>query len=267
MPWFPKRLASRWFGRFARLHFRRELRMWLLGLFIKIYDIDMSEAEFPLKKYKTLDELFTRRFRKGARTIQSDFWIHPVDGVVTAAGRVKGNQAFQIKGWNYPLNTLLGHQTYAFDGGIFLTYYLCPTDYHRVHSPCTGDLVSVKHMQGQLWPVNDWSVNHIKNLFCENERIAFNYHTEYGDVAIVMVGATNVGDIEVSSDHTFRTNLAKKTQAHVRNYNPPIDVRIGQEIGIFHMGSTVIVLASPEFAKHLKKIPKGLVKLGEPVIV
>jgi phosphatidylserine decarboxylase len=262
MPLLPKRIMSFCFGELARARFPDPLRLWILKAFVSFYKIDMNEAEKPLESYKTLDRLFTRRLKKGARPIQSD-WIHPCDGELTANGLILKDQAFQVKGWNYSIGKLLGEQRYDFDQGVFLTYYLCPRDYHRVHSPVTGEILSVRHLQGQLWPVNDWSVNRITELFCQNERVVINMLTERGYVSVVMVGATNVGQIEVKCAPDLRTNLPNGSTPYFESFSPPIKVKVGDELGVFHLGSTVVVMMSPEYAKGFQELPRTKVKLGE----
>lgn len=254
---------SRSFGKFSHAEFPDPLRLSILTAFAKMYRLNLAEAERPLADYKTLDALFTRRLKAGLRPVQSD-WIHPVDGTLCANGRIQSNQAFQVKGWNYSIAKLLGEESAVFDRGAFLTYYLCPTDYHRVHSPASGEIVSVRWLQGQLWPVNDWSVNRVKELFCLNERVVLNYQTPRGRMAVVLVGATNVGQIEVMCDPELRTNVGTPSaQPYVRQFSPPKPVRVGDEIGVFHLGSTVVVLLSEEFARDYREQPRTAVHLGK----
>jgi len=262
MPLLPKRILSFCFGEFARARLPDPLRLWVIKGFAKFYKIDMSEAEKPIERYKTLDALFTRRLKPGLRPIQSE-WIHPVDGELTANGIIMKDQAFQVKGWEYSLSKLLGEQRYDFDRGVFLTYYLCPTDYHRVHSPVSGEIVSIRHLHGQLWPVNDWSVNHVKELFCQNERVVINMHTNRGPVAVILVGATNVGQIEIKCDPELRTNLPGRHAPYFKSFSPPIEVKAGDELGAFHLGSTVVVIMSPEYAQGYKELARQKVKLGQ----
>jgi phosphatidylserine decarboxylase len=262
MPLTPKRLMSFLFGEFARLRFPNPFRAIIIRSFVSFYKINMDEAEKPIDRYRTLDALFTRRLKPGARPIQSD-WIHPVDGELTANGLILKDQAFQIKGWNYSIGKLLGEQRYDFDRGVFLTYYLCPRDYHRVHSPVSGEILSVRHIQGQLWPVNDWSVSRIQELFCQNERVVVNMLTDRGYVSVILVGATNVGQIEIKCAPNLRTNLPAGHTPYFQNFTPPIKVQVGDELGVFHLGSTVVVLMSPDFAKGYVELPRGNVRMGE----
>jgi phosphatidylserine decarboxylase len=266
VPWLPKRLLSRCFGKFAQAHLPDPLRKIVLSGFAKLYHLKMEEADRPLMSYPTLDALFTRHLKPCLRPILAD-WVHPCDGVLSSHGFIRENQGFQAKGWTYSITKLLGRETTEFEGGIFLTYYLCPTDYHRIHSPVTGKIDSLCHLQGQLWPVNAWSVGRIRELFCVNERVVLNYETAKGPLAMVMVGATNVGQIEVSFDASIHTNVGAEIGRPVfKTYDPPKAVKVGDGVGAFHMGSTVIVLASREWTKSF--VPGGpkAVRLGESVL-
>jgi phosphatidylserine decarboxylase len=236
----------------------------ILKTFVKLYRINMEEAELPLNEYKSLDELFTRRLRPGARAVTSD-WIHPVDGVLTANGRIHSNMAFQVKGSSYPISKLLGEQRYDFEKGVFFTYYLCPTDYHRVHAPVAGEIVSVRHLQGLLCPVNEDIVNNVRDLFCQNERVVINMHTEKGPVAVVMVGATNVGQIEINVAPDLVTNLPYGSTPFFDSFSPPIAVNAGDELGAFHMGSTVVVIMNPQYSIRYQDQPQRRVRLGEGI--
>lgn len=263
--WAPNRIISRVTGWFARRRLPRFIRGFVLEKFVNYTGINMSEADKPLLEYKSVDALFTRRLKPGLRPIQAG-WIHPCDGTLTANGRILNNQVFQVKGWNYTLTKLLGEQHYKYEKGYFLTYYLCPRDYHRVHSPVSGDIESIRHLQGQLWPVNKFGVDRIPELFCLNERVVLNYNTAFGDVAMIMVGATNVGDIEIFADPGINTNLPWGAEPYFNRFDTPVKVKAGDEIGAFHLGSTVIVVVNEEYARVIKEMVPRPVKMGELVV-
>ena len=173
--------------------------------------------------------------------MNGDF-IHPVDGKLTQIDKIQSNQMIQAKKWSYSLNKFVSddHLDKYVDGD-YLIYYLCPTDYHRVHSPIDGQIKKVKYIPGALWPVNDWSVNNVKNLFVKNERLIFYIDTKFGEMLSVMVGATNVGKMTVSFSEEFQPNpswIKGRVIEHI--YSNPIQIKCGDELGIFHMGSTVV---------------------------
>lgn len=260
--YLPKNHLSRVVGRLAHLREPKWLARRARDWFVKRYNINLDEAELPLEQYESIGDLFIRRLKPGARPIQGSV-VHPCDAVLTVAGKVESDRLIQTKGIDYSLNELLRDPSAvsAFLGGHFLTYYLCPTDYHRVHSPISGTVEKVIHVPGRLWPVNPWSVENISQLFAVNERVIFRLRTAVGPVAVVMVGATNVGQISVSFDSSIRTNVAGALTTAVRDYKHSI--KVGDELGIFHMGSSVVVVY-PEGA--LKELPAiGPVKLGQAI--
>lgn len=265
LPYLPNRAISRWVGRILNAKWPEFIRVFALKAFARMYGIKLEEAELPIDKYPTLGALFTRKLKPGIRPILSQ-WVHPVDGTLTHSGRIRNNMAIQVKRWDYPISTLLGEQSYAFDGGVYLTYYLSPKDYHRVHSPITGEITSIRHLQGQLWPVNARAVKNVKHLFCVNERLVFRFSTDLGDLALIMVGALNVGNMTVSFDDSFRTNLSGHREPILKRYDPPHEVMVGDELGIFHLGSTVVVLASAELARNYRDLRLAPVYLGAAVV-
>ena len=98
------------------------------------------------------------------------------------------------------------------------------------------------HVPGELWPVNDWSVQAIKDLFTVNERVGIMIEAEK-TAALVMVAATNVGNITISFDEKVKTNAREPELApRERSYDPAVELKKGDEVGIFHLGSTVIML-------------------------
>lgn len=244
MPLLPKDELSTAVGRLVSRKLPGPLGRGAVELFARYYKIDMSEAEYPIDHYKTIGELFTRRLRPGARPV-GDGIVHPADSLVTEAGVIERMQLIQAKGRTYTLPEFLrsSHWAETFEGGTFFTYYLCPTDYHRVHSPVSGGIVWSCHVPGELWPVNEWSVGAIDSLFAVNERVVAVAETPKGKVAIVMVAATNVGDIAVCFDEGISTTRrGGERAAREKVYEPPRPVEKGQEFGVFRMGSTVILL-------------------------
>lgn len=231
----------------SRLPFglHRAVRDW----FIRTYKVDLSDAEKPVQAYETLGDFFVRHLKPGARPLDPGIMVSPVDGTLTQMGRFVGEAAklTQIKGLDYSLDDLAGPgwdlNKYRDQGG-FLTIYLAPYNYHRIHSPIQGHITQVTYIPGALWPVNTWSVSHIPGLFVVNERIAVEIESPAGKVLLVMVGATNVGRITLD----FRPGIAgnQRPRSKERIWRPinPLPVEKGQAIGCFELGSTVIMALS-----------------------
>ena len=290
----PKELLSRCLGRLERLERPKWFVEFSKNWFVKRYRLNMSEAEKDLSAYRSLNQLFTRRLKAGLRPIESEV-VHPCDAVISQCGKLDDGKLIQAKGWTYTAKELLGFEViegaakkasggvaWAQQGengdsgaslreGFFATYYLCPTDYHRVHFPVSGKLVRVTHLVGKLWPVNLWSVNHVRNLFCRNERVVFELDVPGADRAklyMVMVGATNVGHITSELVPGLVTNRNAFRGPSVFDFHhAPIPVSVGDEAGIFQMGSTVILVANEEFMRlyPLQCTPSGVL-LGQTLL-
>jgi len=249
--WIPKNLLSYWVGKFMYLKFPRPLAQWLINTFAKRYRIHIEEAENPLSAYASIGDFFTRRLKEGVRPLGDSAYVHPADSVITARGRISKAQLIQAKGRMYSLEKFLGVSSVAeWENGFFVTYYLCPTDYHRVHSPIDAWVKEVKYIPGALWPVNEWSVNTIDELFVQNERVVVELESSRGALALVFVGATNVGSIRLTLEPSLKTNHAHVRSAQTWRYSPhQMKIEKGQELGMFCMGSTVIVVAKDSWSE------------------
>ena len=242
----PKNHLSRAIGRLVHLRLPRPLARRLVRWFASTYQIDVGAAALAEHEYPSIGHFFIRDLREGLRPIESDL-VSPVDGVLRNFGEVENGRLEQIKGKSYTVARFLGDHEYArrFDNGAYFNLYLSPQDYHHVHSPVSGNIVRSVHIPGKLWPVNDWSLANIDELFSINERVVTYVETEaYGLVAVVMIGATNVGKISVTYD-TFISNYVAAKRPATRGYAPPIPIAAGDRLGTFHMGSSVVVLLEP----------------------
>jgi phosphatidylserine decarboxylase len=267
MPVLPKNDLSHAVGRFVHIPIPGPIGRKSVELFARYYDINLDEAEHKLEMYPSIGALFTRKLKEGVRPLGEAKIVHPADALITEAGPIDQNALIQAKGRSYSVQGLLGGGPYqeAFDGGEFATYYLCPTDYHRVHSPVDGKIVWSNHIPGALWPVNDWSTEKIPNLFNVNERIVTVIETEDKKlVALVMVAATNVGNMTMSYDDKISSKTrGRDRKPQPKTYDPGRLIRRGDEIGIFHMGSTVVMLYAPGVVQNdLRKLKGTRSKVG-----
>ncbi len=245
MPVLPKSDLSHWVGKFAHQKWPEPVNQLIIQKFAEAYNIRLDEAEKDISEYSTLGEFFTRRLKPGVRPIGTGI-LHPCDALITSAGKIDSQRLMQAKGKSYSCAELLRNSRLAheFEGGTFITYYLCPTDYHRVHSSVDGNIIWSCHIPGEFWPVNDWSVKNVSNLFSENERVVTLIDSKgFGKVALVLVAATNVGNIQMFYDENICTNR-RSHEEHVREktYDLPRPIDRGDELGMFKMGSTVIAL-------------------------
>jgi len=214
--------------------------------FIKKYAVDLTQAQIQnINEYKNFNAFFTRRLLVNSRPIAQDknTIISPVDGVISAFGNIQKNQILQAKGFEYTLENLLVNDAFVdkLINGEFITLYLSPKDYHRVHMPITGQLLKTIYVPGKLFSVNINTTNHIKNLYAKNERVIVFFQTSLGIMVLILVGAIIVSSINTNWLKKDVLRAAKKIKSW-NHSNENIIFAKGAEIGYFELGSTVIVL-------------------------
>lgn len=248
----PRKKISKWIGRLAFKKFPKSIQNMINLTYAQFFGINLNETEFPYYDYNSLGDFFIRRLKVGARPIGNSPLIHPCDSRITEKGKITKAQLIQAKGILYSLEnfTQIEDCREKYDEGYFLTYYLSPKDYHRVHSPVDGMITQIKYCTGDLWPVNDWSIQNIPQVYEQNERIYVELATEYGPVGVIFVGATNVGSIALKFERKLFTNWKIPSKSIV--YSPPLEIKKGEELGMFKMGSTVVVLYGPEWLDKFK---------------
>jgi phosphatidylserine decarboxylase len=234
--------------------------------FLKLYAVDMTEAAQgdPLS-FGSFNEFFTRTLKPGARSIAADpaAIACPVDGTISEAGSIDGERLVQAKGRCYALTELMAARPWArdFEGGSFATIYLAPFNYHRVHMPLRGQLKDTVYVPGRLFSVNAATAAHVPKLFARNERVLTLFDTAFGQVAVILVGALNVGSIAT----VWAGDIAPAARPVITRL-PPQDVSLekGEELGRFNMGSTVILLFQRNRAQWLSEVRAGaIVRLGQ----
>ena len=238
---------SRFAGVLANCQVPRALRPSVYRGYCRVFGANPDEAELDLAEYPTINGFFTRKLKNGLRPIATGAIVSPADSGVGACGRVENGTLVQAKGRDYSLGALLGDAALAerMDGGTFITLYLAPKDYHRVHAPLDGDISAAKYIPGELWPVNVFAVAHVADLFAVNERIVITFHPRAGGImAVVLVGATMVGMTRLAFADVH-TN-ARRRDVQERRYDPPLPTQAGAHIGHFEFGSTVILVCSPD---------------------
>ena len=238
----PRVRLSRAVGRLCERKLHPVLSQNMARAYCRAYAVDMSDVAPQDGPYASFDAFFTRALRAGARKMSDDPVVSPADGALLASGIIDPAARISVKGRRYGVGELIGDQRDAlrYSGGSFAVVYLSPRDYHRVHSPVDGDVVLVRGMPGDLFPVNAIGERYVERLFVRNNRVAISIETSsVGRVTMVMVGAVIVGRISV----TVIDAPAVPAGPHV--VAPPRPVRRGDEIGIFHLGSTVVLLLEP----------------------
>ena len=257
---------SRLVGYLAQADVPKWLLQAVIARYVSIYNVDLADMRDPLDSFTSFDEFFGRLLKPGARPIdpRDHIVVSPVDGTVLNVGRVSDGQIDQVKGKSYSLSELLGSEADAapFAEGYYTTIYLSPRDYHRIHSPVDGKITRYHYIPGRLFPVNRLGVGNIERLFAVNERLTSYVEGSLGEFAVVKVGATNVGMISVSY-HDIRTNTGRRT-TYDEKLKRKVAIGRGEELGRFHLGSTVVLISSRPDVKPLPHVsPEQTVRMGE----
>ncbi|MGF7047120.1 phosphatidylserine decarboxylase [Paenibacillus sp. DS2015] len=236
-----RKSISKIMGRFSHSRVSRHF----IPMFIKTYQIPVFEAEKDILEYRTLNAFFTRKLKTGMRPIdESEHSLtSPVDGLITAMGPISSGTILNVKGQNYTVKELLHHSPHLelYNNGYVFVLYLSPTNYHRIHSPVTGIKVESEHIKGRVYPVNDFAMTHMPSVLSRNERLITYIKHEFGEIAVVKVGAMNVSSIQYSDSDVTAWDK-------------------GDDLAYFEFGSTVVLLT-----ENGSFTPSGDLKVGDAV--
>ena len=264
----PKRLLTElagWCAGVTAQGWTRRVIPW----FIRRYGVNMAEAANPdPASYPTFNAFFTRELKAGVRPLADSAWVCPVDGAISQLGRIRADQIFQAKDHQYSTRALLGGDAELaarFHDGDFATIYLSPKDYHRIHMPCDGRLTRMIYVPGDLFSVNPATARGVPGLFARNERVVCVFDTPHGPFVNVLVGATIVGSMAT----VWHGVVNPPRSADIRDWrydDTPIELKKGDEMGRFLLGSTVVMLW-PQDTLHFAAAwePARPVRMGEPM--
>lgn len=253
------RLRVRWF--------KNALIRW----FARQYDINWDESLYRQpENFEHFNAFFTRELAPGMRPVEGDAHsvVSPADGHISQFGEINDDRVFQAKGRDFSVMELLGGDSDSaglFRNGSFLTVYLSPRDYHRVHMPLDGRLRKTIYVPGRLFSVAPHTTRVVPRLFARNERLVAIFDTSAGPMAMVLVGAINVAAIEtvwaglITPPHRHRVEITDYSEAG-------ITLQRGSEMGRFNMGSTVILLFG-EQAVHWESmlVAEAPLRVGESI--
>ncbi|MDQ0205493.1 phosphatidylserine decarboxylase [Alkalicoccobacillus murimartini] len=218
-------------------------------LFVKTFNINIEEAQYPLKQYSNLHSFFIRELKENRRTIHahSDSVISPVDGILAEQGNLSADSSFVVKGQRYSIQDMLGSDTSAslYEGGQYQVLYLSPSHYHRFHAPLSGAIQKRWTLGARSYPVNHWGMTYGKKPLSGNYRVISEFATAYGAMAMVKVGAMNINTIEL----THQTDKLEK----------------GDEVGYFSFGSTVVLIWSKDMVTLNDSESPKEVQMGEAI--
>ncbi|MGX7951377.1 archaetidylserine decarboxylase [Tsuneonella sp. HG249] len=244
------------------------LKSRLIERFIDTYNVDMSEAAEPAGAYPSFNAFFTRALKPGARPLAdaAKFVLSPADGAVSQVGPIAGGRIVQAKARDYSVAELLvsdPEDAARFEGGRFVTIYLSPRDYHRVHMPASGTLRQTRYVPGDLFSVNAATAGGVERLFARNERLACLFDTPLGRMASVMVGAMIVAGVETVWGGRVAPHGPEVIEERFAE-GPAFAA--GDEMGRFYLGSTVVLLFEPARVEWLPElVPGSIVRMGQAI--
>jgi phosphatidylserine decarboxylase len=260
----PRSAISKALGSLCEANLPAPLARAVVATYSRAFDVATHEADPAGIPYRSFDAFFTRKLRAGLRTVEGNArtFVSPADGVLSVIGRIEPRGAIRVKQQDYTLETLIGDAKWAreLNGGAFGVVYLSPRDYHRVHAPVDGEIVRVRGIEGDRWPVNSIGERYVRGLFVKNRRVVVEILSPtFGRVAVVFVGAMIVG----------RMTVVGIDQADVvgdHRVAPPAPIARGDELGAFHLGSTVVFAVGPEFFGRFTR-EKGEIAYGQSIAV
>ncbi|RIY33128.1 phosphatidylserine decarboxylase [Psittacicella hinzii] len=260
----PRHIITKIVGKFASKKCGKLTSLAIKG-FIKLNKVNMYEAKYPdVDHYKTFNEFFIRDIQEEARPLGEDQFVSPADGKVAMLGIINNGTMIQAKGHDFTVRELLAiskEEASQFDNCSYLTVYLSPRDYHKVHMPCDGKLLKAIFIPGDLYSVNDNAFNNIPNLYARNERLVCYFETEFGLMVQVLVGATITGSIlqfwEDSLEINHSVHIIEKDYSESN-----IIIKKGEQMGAFVMGSTTINIFPGQLGFDVSGIG-----VGEPIKV
>ena len=214
---------SQWYGHKMR---KPESALRILP-FVAKYDVDVDEFAKSPFDYKSFNEFFYRALKPGARPIAEGekVAVFPADGRHLVFQDVDTAPGFYVKGAKFTMAELFGDASLAekFAGGAMLISRLCPVDYHRFHFPVAGTPGEPRVINGWLYSVSPIALRRRLSYLVENKRVVTLVESpQFGTVAVIEVGATNVGSIQQS-------------------FVPGRAVAKGDEKGLFAFGGSCVI--------------------------
>lgn len=246
----PRRCLTLFMGWFSKIE-QPLIRDASIAAWRFFCDVDLTDA--ARHRFRSLHDAFIRELKPGARAIDpsSDILSSPCDAIVGAHGPIEGTCLFQVKGFPYTLEDLLGTDIRANDwrGGTFMTLRLTAGMYHRFHAPQDCVVEEYRYFSGDTWNVNPVALKRVDKLFCKNERVFIKARlTGEGPcrgqrIALVPVAAILVASIRLH----FSDVLLHLKYAGPRWVACDAPFAKGEEMGWFQHGSTILVFAPRGF--------------------
>ena len=267
----PRRLVTQFMGWFSRLRNPLLARL-TIGAWRRFAHVNLDEAASAT--FDSLHDCFIRELKAGARPVDPDpgVLVSPCDAIVGAHGRVNGDRLFQTKGFPYTLADLLIDPTLVarYRDGVYVTLRLTSGMYHRFHAPADLTVERVTYVSGDTWNTNPIAVRRVEKLFCKNERAVIEASLDAKDdpqsaghqlalvaVASMLVASMRFTFLDVLLHLAYRGANVILCQAQLRR---------GQQMGWFEMGSTIILFAPAGFTLAEGLADGRVVRMGQPLL-
>jgi phosphatidylserine decarboxylase len=260
----PRRLATQFIGWFSKIE-NPVVRHLSIGLWRMFSDLDLSEAK--KSHFRSMHDCFVRELKDGARPVDPDprIVVSPCDAIVGANGTVDDTLLYQVKGFPYSLEDLMGDRKMVdlHRNARYVTLRLKSSMYHRFHAPHDCRVDQVTYISGDTWNVNPIALKRIEKLFCKNERALIRTTIASGHpVALVPVAAILVAAIRL---HFLDVLLSMKHRGP-NIFACDARFRKGEEMGWFEHGSTIIVFAHPDLVLCDNVLEGATIRMGEPLM-
>lgn len=246
----PRRAISSFVGRIARMPIPYPFNSLVYWTYSIVFGVNRAEIRRPLRSFRSFSDFFTREIDPDLRPIDKDGtgFASPIDGILGCTGAIEDGIAFQIKGRSYTISELLGEDPApgAFDNDVFTHFYLRPGDYHRVHAPFDLSVNKIRYIPGDKFPVNPITLNQIDRVFCLNERVILFAESDGRRIVIALVGAMSVGRIILPFVGFVSGPGLRPMDVELE---APHKFRMGEELGLFDLGSMMVLLMPAGFRK------------------
>jgi phosphatidylserine decarboxylase len=219
---------------------------WVIPNYIKTYKIPTADIENALGSFPTLHDFFIRKLRADSRPTAEVPVVSPVDGKIESLGDMHEGMRFVVKNQHYSLADLLGDPGLAgsYQNGKYIVLYLSPADYHRIHSPATGNILKQYVLGKKSYPVNGPGLLYGRSPISGNYRLITELETALGRMLVVKVGAMFVNSIQL-------TNTQDSWEK-------------GEEVAYFSFGSTVVLFFEENRIDFCVNVASGKpIKVGE----
>lgn len=248
----------------------------------------------PLDSFSTIQEFFTRRVKERKIDYYEGALLAPADSKVAEIRYVDSDPSLSIKNGKYTLKRLFentegeystkelaSHYCSEDEKLIAISFYLAPNDYHRYHAPAPLSVGSLYHVPGLKLTVNP-SKNVGMSVMDNNERVVLRGEVlesknipktaeiikkegedskKLGKISLAFVAATGVGNILVLDQDNYVNPISKRDGEKMTRR----EVKAGQELGMFKLGSSIVMVVSAPESFKLKIKEGDKVRYGQVI--